>query len=90
MRYTVEYSKQAKKAIQKLDTYAKIYLKKWIEENLIDCENPRLYGKNLVGEFKGMWRYRVGNYRLIADINDNKAIIIVVKVGDRKAVYKRK
>jgi len=90
MTYTVEYSKQAKKAIQKLDTYTKIYLKKWIEENLIDCENPRLCGKNLLGEFKGMWRYRVGNYRLIADISDNKAIILVVKVGDRKVVYKRK
>jgi addiction module toxin, RelE/StbE family len=90
MKYTVEYSKQAKKVIQKLDTYTKIYLKKWIEENLIDCENPRLHGKSLVGEFKDMWRYRVGNYRLIADISDNKATILVVKVGDRKAVYKRK
>ena len=40
----------------------------WIEKNLVGCDNPRLYGKALIGNQKGYWRYRIGVYRIIADI----------------------
>jgi mRNA interferase RelE/StbE len=50
--------------------------------------NPRLSGKALQGDLKGLWRYRVGNYRLIAQIKDNELIILVIEIGHRKEVYK--
>ena len=59
----------------------------WLEKNLEGCENPRLHGKALRGEWYGHWRYRVGEYRIIAKIEDEKIIIFVVKIDKRGAVY---
>ena len=60
----------------------------WIDEHLEGCENPRAYGKPLKGNRKGYWRYRVGDYRIIADIQDNKILILVTEVGHRREIYK--
>ena len=86
-KYTVEFSNKASKQFYKLDrfTYAKIT--SWIIKNLEGCENPRLHGKALVGDLSGMWRYRVGDYRLIADIMDEKILIYILEVGHRKNIY---
>ena len=87
MRYEVRYSAKAMKILQKMDYYDRAYIKKWIEKNLVGCLEPRIHGKNLVGNQSGMWRYRVGNYRIIADINDEEVVILVVKIGHRRDVY---
>ena len=60
-------------------------LKLWIDNNLENSENPRLKGKALVGNLKGYWWYRVGEYRIVADIVDNKLIIVLV--SHRREVY---
>ena len=60
----------------------------WISKNLVDCEDPYLHGKALQGDLKGKWRYRVGDYRLLALIEDDKVIITVIEIGHRKDVYK--
>ena len=59
----------------------------WLKENLEGCENPRRLGKALSGEWSGYWRYRVGDYRIIAKIEDDKVIIFVVKIDKRGEVY---
>ena len=51
-------------------------------------ENPRYSGKSLIGSKTGLWRYRIGNYRVIADINDDRCIILALEVGHRKDIYK--
>ena len=61
----------------------------WIENNLENCENPRLHGKPLVGNRKGDWRYRVGDYRIIADIQDDRILILVLDIEHRSKVYRR-
>lgn len=86
-KYAVVYTDDARKSIRKIDKKQQNLIKKWIEKNLIGCENPRINGKPLKGKLKKYWRYRVGNYRLIADINDNKIIITIVNVGHRQGVY---
>jgi len=59
----------------------------WIETNLDGCENPRLHGEALHGGLKNYWKYRVGGYRIVAKIEDDKVIIFIVKIDKRGAVY---
>ena len=85
--YKVEYTDKAIKQLSKLDKYTAKMLYKWIDKNLIDCQNPRQYGKSLTGNRSGEWRYRVGDYRIIADIQDDKVVILVLEVGHRREIY---
>ena len=75
------------KKFSKLDASVRNRIKKWIDKNLVDCENPRLHGKALQGDWDGHWRYRVGDYRIIAKIEDDKVIIFVVKIDKRGEIY---
>lgn len=89
MSYTVEYSSNARKFIKKLDKYTKALLKSWINKNLEGCIDPFTHGKPLTADKKGLWRYRVGDYRLICDVQQDKVIIIIVEIGHRRDIYKR-
>ena len=88
MRYTVEYTSKALKSLKKLDKPVLLMIKSWIEKNLIGTTEPRRHGKGLTSNRSGQWRYRVGDYRIIADIADEKLIILVVEVEHRSRVYK--
>lgn len=88
MDYKVEFSEQGKKDLKKLDTSVQRLILKWIKKNLVDCEDPRVHGKALIGNLKGYWRYRVGNYRVLCDIEDEKIIILVLEIGHRSEIYK--
>lgn len=87
MQYKVDYAKSAIKNLKSLDRPVRQMILNWIERNLIDCSNPRQHGKALVGNHSGKWRYRVGDYRIIADILDDKIVILVLNVGHRREVY---
>ena len=89
-KYTVVFSSTARKNLKKLDKRTASLILGWIRKNLEGCENPRMYGKGLTGDKSKQWRYRVSDYRLICDIQDNKVIIYVLTVGHRKEVYKVK
>lgn len=80
MKYSVAYTKKAEKIIEKLDTQIKNRIKKYIDDNLVNCENPRLRGRALTSNLSGNWRYRVGNYRIIAKIEDDKILITVIDI----------
>ena len=87
MKYTVEYSKDAHKYLRKLDPGIRTMILKWIDKNLVGSSNPRLHGKALAGNLAGLWRYRVGNYRLIAEIQDNRLVILMLEIGHRSEIY---
>ena len=87
MSYSVKYKKSALKKLNKLDAPVRERIKIWIDNNLNGCENPRIHGKALSGEWHGYWRYRVGDYRIIAQIKDEKIIIVVVKIDKRDEIY---
>ena len=59
----------------------------WVRKNLEGCENPRQHGKGLTANRSGQWRYRVGDYRLIAEIQDSRIVILILNVGHRRDVY---
>ena len=88
MSYTVLFSKEAAKEIKKLNKSTKILLEKWLNKHLVGCENPRTLGKGLTSNKSSLWRYRIGNYRLICDIKDNELIILALTFGHRSEVYK--
>ncbi len=87
MRYSVEYTDKALKSLKKLDPGVRKFIKAWIDKNLVDCENPRIHGKGLVDNRSGQWRYRAGDYRILAEIQEDKLVILVIKVGHRRSVY---
>ena len=87
MGYDVRLSENAIKSLKRIDYYQGQIIIAWIEKNLQDCDNPRLYGKPLVGDKRGYWCYRVGSYRIMADIRDSVIMINIVNVGHRREVY---
>lgn len=89
MKYTVEYTKQAVKELEKLDKYTRKIILLWIDKNLQDTEDPRIHGKALTADRAGQWRYRVGDYRIIAKIEDDKLVILVITIGHRREIYDR-
>lgn len=88
MIFKVEYSKGAHKQLKKMDPYTRTMLLSWITNNLVDCEEPFIHGKELTGNLKGQWRYRVGSYRIITEIQEDKLIILVLNIGHRKDIYR--
>ncbi len=87
--FCVRYTKKADKFLSKLDAFDRRVILSWIGKNLEGCADPRVHGKGLVGNKSGEWRYRVGDYRIIAEILDNEVIILVVAIGHRREIYDR-
>ena len=75
------------KAFKKLDKQTQRIIKAWIDKNLNGCENPRLHGKGLTANRSGQWRYRVGDYRILAEIRDNEIVLVLIDVGHRSTIY---
>lgn len=88
MCYEVIYSKNALKKLKRLDNHNKLYILSWVEKNLQGTSDPYEKGKTLKGKFEGSIRYRVGDYRIITDIQDDKLLILVVNLDHRSKVYK--
>lgn len=89
MRYQVETTKRFEKEFKKLDHYTQLLIKSWITKNLINTDNPRLHGKGLTANRAGQWRYRIGDYRLICQIEDDKLVILALSIGHRRDIYKK-
>ena len=87
MKYQVVYEKKAIKSFSKIDKGQQNIILAWIEKNLVNTDNPKQYGKALKGNLKEYWRYRVGNYRLLAEINNDEIKIIILNIGHRKDIY---
>ena len=88
MSYQLMLSKKARKQLKKLDPPVAEMIIRWLKANVDGVDNPRKHGKTLTGEYKDLWRYRVGNYRIICDVRDRELIILALAVGHRKDIYK--
>lgn len=88
MNYIVKTTPRFDKEFRKLDRYTMRMIKAWIEKNLVNCEDPRIHGKGLTANRSGQWRYRIGDYRIICQINDSELVILALSVGHRSEVYK--
>ena len=86
--YRVLFTDAAKKKLKKLDKNTAKLILAWIRKNLEGCSDPRAYGKALRADPQGQWRYRIGDYRLLAEIEDDKIIILIINIGHRRDIYK--
>ena len=85
--YPVVFANEAGGKLKKSDKYTAL-LTAWIRINLEGCSDPRQHGNSLTANRDGQWRYRVGDYRLVAEINDDTITILILTVGHRRDVYK--
>lgn len=84
----IEYSEQAFRQFSKLDKPAQRQIKNYMD-GVAKLENPRSRGKALKGALSELWRYRSGDYRIICDIQDDKILITILRIGHRKEVYEK-
>ncbi|MBR0085943.1 MAG: type II toxin-antitoxin system RelE/ParE family toxin [Lachnospiraceae bacterium] len=85
--YSVEFSESAVKELKKLDKQTQRIIKNWVIKNLVDTNDPRIHGKALKGNLSGIWRYRVGDYRLFARIEDEHLIIFIFEFVHRRDAH---
>jgi mRNA interferase RelE/StbE len=85
--YQLAFTKQSLKDLKDLDVTIRIMVLAWIEKNLSTIENPSFIGKPLKGNHEGLWRYRVGQYRLLTQIQDQTLTILMVTITHRKDAY---
>ena len=88
MSYTVRTTPRFDKEFKKLDRYTMRMIKAWIDKNLVGCKDPRAHGKGLTANRSGEWRYRIGDYRLICQIEESELVILALSIGHRRDVYK--
>jgi len=88
MPYHVEWSNAAIKELKRLDPQVNRLLRAWVRNNLEGCDNPRtIHGGKSLQSREGGWRYRVGTYRILVTIYDEKLLIRIIKAGHRHGVY---
>ena len=87
MKYQIETTSRFDKEFRKLDRYTQRIIKSWIEKNLLGCSDPRIHGKALTANRSGQWRYRIGDYRMICEIQDDRLIILALTIGHRRDIY---
>ena len=89
MAWTIDYTETARKQLLRLDRQVARRILDFMDERVAGQEDPRSSGKALTGPMLGVFsRYRVGDYRVICDIQDGALRILVIEVGDRKSVYR--
>ncbi len=87
MTWTIEFEQAAAKEFKKLDPATRRRIRAYFEQRVLGPQGPRTYGKPLKGALAGFWRYRIGNYRVVCRIEDDRLIVLIVRVAHRKAVY---
>ena len=90
MIYKIMTNEKFDKSFKNLDKSIQRMVKAWIDKNLINTENPRQHGKGLTANRSGQWRYRNGEYRILAKIEDDKIILILIDIKHKKEVYRIK
>ena len=89
MSWKLEYSDKARKQLHKLDPTQRAIILSWMDKNIDGCENPRDFGKGLTSNHTDEWRYRIGDFRILCEIQDDRLVVLAFKVEHRSKVYRR-
>ena len=87
MAWLINYSDTAAKQLHKIDKTAAARIVNFMSQRISVLEKPRDIGKSLVGQYGDYWRYRVGDYRIIVDIQEKLLCVLVVQIGHRREIY---
>ncbi len=88
MAWTIEYTETALRWLRKADQSIAKRILDFMDERIAKANDPRILGKALTGELRGLWRYRVGDFRLICKIQDKKVSVLVLEIGHRREIYR--
>jgi mRNA interferase RelE/StbE len=88
--WTIEYAQSCRKPMERLDPIVRRRIRAFLSERIAMMDDPRKLGEALQGtRMAGLWRYRVGDYRILVNIRDEIVTVIVVSVGNRGEVYRQ-
>ena len=87
MSWVYRFDERALKELRKLGQQAQRDILAYLDERVKGDADPRRFGKGLKADLAGLWRYRVGNYRILCQIRDGELLVLVVAVGHRRDVY---
>lgn len=87
-RWTVEFDDRARRELRKLDASVQRTILSYLRERVAGTSDPRILGKPLRMSLAGLWRYRVGDYRLICRIEDFRLLVLILKIGHPRDIYK--
>jgi len=85
--WTIEFDERAQRELSKLDKPMAKRIRRFLEDRIAPSEDPRAFGKPLLHNHAGKWRYRVGDYRILCQLEDAILIVLVVEIGHRSSVY---
>jgi mRNA interferase RelE/StbE len=89
LAWAIKYNDGALRALRRLDAVVQRRIIDFMDNRVAALDNPKRLGEALTGEFRGLWRYRVGDYRIVCNIKAAEITVIVVAVGHRSEVYDR-
>ena len=87
MAWKIEYSDKALKSLKKIDKTSAKRIIDFLDYRLAATDDPRILGKSLKGDLGVFWRYRVGDYRILCEIQDNRLVILAALIGHRRDIY---
>ncbi|MBW1699690.1 MAG: type II toxin-antitoxin system RelE/ParE family toxin [Deltaproteobacteria bacterium] len=87
MAWTVRISNIAERQLRKLDRPVQRRILDWLNDRIEGCKDPRHFGEPLRGSHAGLWRYRVGDYRILCEIQDQNVVVLVIAIGHRSSIY---
>ena len=90
MTWTVEIGDVAERQLRKLDRQVQKRILDWLDDRIEGCKNPRHFGEPLKGDKAGFWRYRIGDYRVLCDIQNKHVVVLVLTIGHRRQVYRKR
>jgi len=89
LAWKIEFDADAARDFRKLDPSAQRQIHRYLRERIATDEDPRRFGKPLIGDLSGLWRYRVADFRLVCRIEDDHVVVLVLAVGHRRGIYER-
>ena len=89
MSWKIEYLKSIQKEVRTIDRTVQKKIREYLENKVANLDDPRELGKSLKGNFGELWRYRIGDYRAICEIQDKTITVLVLHIGHRKNVYNK-
>ena len=85
--WRVEFDNEAARDLRKLGAQPQRLILRYLRQRIATSEDPRRFGRPLTGDLKGLWRYRVGDYRIVAAIEEDRFVVLIVTVEHRREVY---
>ena len=90
MAWTVEIAPFAQKQLAKLDRPVAARIIDWLDDRIEGGKNPRHFGEALTGDPAGLWRYRIGDFRVVCEIHDARLLVLALSIGHRRDIYRKR